>query len=83
MPPFDPDVRLATIVVQIQPRRLRSDQAAVVLAELGPLLIDSFNAYFHAQPDRRSEERLDFKRQLQVIPVSSQRAAICPVRGIH
>jgi hypothetical protein len=61
--------RLSEIAVQIKPFGCDGLQAERLLAEMGPVLLESLRGSLQAHPDQRSEQRWQCEQVLRVCPV--------------
>ncbi len=60
--------RRTEVAVTIRPLGKRGDQSRQSLEELAPLLLTDLHTYLLAEPERRIQERFDFRYQLRVAP---------------
>lgn len=66
-----PSASEATVVtIRIQPHACDPDQGALLLEQLGPVLVKSVCTYLQANPQRRGHDRFPFAVPLRVCPVS-------------
>ena len=60
---------LTPVTIEIIPVGSMAEQAATLLAETGPKLLESVRYYLQAQPERRRQERLHYDQPVPVTPV--------------
>jgi serine/threonine protein kinase len=66
--PDDVDA-LTPVTVEIMPVGSLAEQAAALLVETGPKLLESVRAHLQVLPERRREERLRFDQAVPVTPI--------------
>jgi hypothetical protein len=68
-PPARPGKALSDVSVVIRPFGCNRAQAVRLLAEMGPVLLESLRIHLQASPEQRTQERLQWNQPLRVIPV--------------
>jgi PilZ domain len=65
----NPGERCSEVTVVIRPFGCGRRQAARLLEDMGPIVLDSLRTHLLAHPDQRSSERLHYSQPLRVCPV--------------
>jgi hypothetical protein len=68
-PPQVRGVGGTAVTVEVRPIHCNPDQAAHLLAEVGPPVLESVQAYLQPYPERRVHERLPYEGTVEVFPV--------------
>jgi len=68
-PPARVGTKLSDVAVVIRPFGCGRAQAVQLLAEMGPVLLESLRAHLQACSEQRAQERLVWNQPLRVIPV--------------
>jgi serine/threonine protein kinase len=71
-PPRAKNEMLTGVTVEVCPMGCWSQEAVAALAQVGPEVVCSLRATFHAEPERQSQERLPFEHTVGVFPVSAE-----------
>jgi serine/threonine protein kinase len=67
--PVNKAAMLTEVVAQINPFELTRDEAAILLKEAGPKVLENLRTYLQATPERRAAERYEYCLPLKVAPV--------------
>jgi serine/threonine protein kinase len=71
-PPRAKNEMLTGVGVEVCPMGCWPQEAVAALAQVGPEIVGSLRATFHAEPERQLQERLPFEHALGVFPVSAE-----------
>jgi hypothetical protein len=77
-----PGIQRTEVAVTIRPFGCSRTEAVQLLAETGPVLLESVRSYLQACPEQREQQRLAISQPLRVRPVLADMQLAQPIHGI-